>query len=111
MFKRGMIAMFFLIGLAANGGAQVADEPSSSSAQSAPAKETWLKEFDDICSKTEDAMTLSLEELASLIDRCDALRPKIEKLDETPKKVYLKRLRMCRGLYVYVLESKQSEKK
>jgi len=56
-------------------------------------------------------MTLLLEELASLIDRCDALRPKIEKLDETPKKVYLKRLRMCRGLYVYVLESKQSEKK
>lgn len=111
MFKPGMIAALFLTGLAAIGGAQVADKPSPSSAQSAPAKETWQKEFDDICSKTEDAMTLSLEELASLIDRCDALRPKIEKLDETPKKVYLKRLRMCRGLYAYVLESKQSEKK
>jgi hypothetical protein len=111
MFKLMMIATLFLTGLAALGGAQVADEPGSSSAQSAPANETWRKEFDDICSKTEDAMTLPLEELVSRIDRCDALQPKIEKLDETPKKVYLKRLRTCRGLYAYVLESKQNEKK
>ena len=111
MCKLMMIAALSLTGFAALGGAQVAGERGSSSAQSAPAKETWRKEFDDICSKTEDSMTLSLEELGSLIARCDALRPKIEKLDETPKKVYLKRLRMCRGLYAYVLESKQNEKK
>jgi hypothetical protein len=81
MSKLAMIAALSLTGLAALGGAQVANKPSSSSAQSAPAKETWQKEFDDICSKTEDAMTLSLEELASLIVKCDTLRPKIEKLD------------------------------
>ncbi len=71
----------------------------------------WQKEFDEVCSKTQDAMTFSTAELTALIQRCDALEPKIEKLDETRRKIYLKRLRQCRGLYAYVLESKKSEKK
>jgi len=37
--------------------------------------------------------------------------PQLEKLDETQKKVFTGRLRMCRGLYVYVLDSKKNEKK
>ena len=56
-------------------------------------------------------MSFSEEELASLIQRCDALAPQIEKLDETRRKVYLGRLHMCRGLYAYVLESKRNQKK
>jgi len=87
------------------------NEPGSSTAQSAPAQGAWQKEFDDICSKTQDAMTLSQEELESLISRCDALQPQIEKLDQTRKKVYLRRLQMCRGLYAYVLDSKRNENK
>jgi hypothetical protein len=110
MFKLMMIAALSLTGLAGLG-AQVEGESGSSGAQSVPEKETWRKEFDDVCSKTEDSTTLSLEELAALIARCDALRPQIEKLEETPKKVYLKRLGTCRGLYAYVLEYKQNEKK
>ena len=73
--------------------------------------EGWQKEFDAICSKTQDAMSYSQEELTSLIQKCDTLMPQIEKLDETRKKVYLKRLRTCRGLYAYVLESRKNEKK
>ena len=75
------------------------------------ASESWQKEFDELCSKTQDAMSFSVEELKALIKRCDALEPQIEKLDETRKKVYLKRLRQCRGLYEYVLESKTKDKK
>jgi len=86
-------------------------EPSSATSQSAPAQEAWQKEFDDICSRTQEAMTFSQEELASLISRCDALQPQIEKLDETRKKVYLGRLRMCRGFYANVLDAKKNEKK
>jgi hypothetical protein len=56
-------------------------------------------------------MNFSEDELAKLVQRCDALLPQIEKLDETRKKVYMGRLRMCRGLYAYVLESKRNEKK
>ena len=80
-------------------------------APAAQSSEAWQPEFDDVCSKTQDAMTFSAGELTALVQRCDALRPQIEKLDETQRKVYLGRLRMCRGLYAYVLDSKKNEKK
>jgi len=73
------------------------------------AQEGWLKEFEDICAKTQDAMVLSTDELKGLIARCDTLKPLIEKLPETQKKVYLKRLQGCRDLYVFVLESKRNQ--
>ena len=72
----------------------------------AVAQEDWKAEFEDICAKTQDAMALPKEELRSLVNRCDKLRPRMEKLDESASKVYLKRLQMCRDLYVFALESK-----
>ena len=72
-------------------------------------QEDWRKEFDEICSKTEDTMSFSVEELRRLVDRCDALKPRIEKLDEPQRKVTLKRLQMCRDLYAYVLEMKEKK--
>ena len=79
--------------------------------QESSKQEAWQQEFDALCSKTTDAMSLSTDELKSLVQRCDGLEPKIEKLDETRKKVYLRRLKQCRGLYAYVLESKNNDKK
>jgi hypothetical protein len=85
-----------------------AGEPVLSAAAPAPpAQQAWQMEFDDLCSKTQDAMTFSTGELAALVQRCDALLPRIEKLDDTQKRVYMGRLRMCRGLYAYVLDSKK----
>ncbi len=84
------------------------DAAAQGEKESAP---EWQKEFDEVCSKTQDAMTLATEELSALIARCDALQPRIEKLDETRRKVYLRRLRQCRGLYAYVLESRKNAKK
>lgn len=83
----------------------------TATAQSAPAAEDWQKQFDDICAKTQDAMVYSIEDLKALIQKCDALQPQVEKLDETRKKVYSRRLVQCRGLFAYVLESKQTDKK
>jgi hypothetical protein len=74
-------------------------------ANSAQAQDDWKAEFDDICSRTTDAMTLSPNEIKGLIARCEKLRPRIEKLDETAAKVYLKRLEMCKDLFVFVLEN------
>jgi hypothetical protein len=74
--------------------------------RSAFAQEDWKKEFDDVCSKTQDAMLLTDDELRSLVGRCDKLKPSIEGLDEAQKKVYLKRLAMCRNLYEFVLKSR-----
>ena len=111
MFKAEIIAILLFIGLAGLCGVRAIGESNLPAAQAAPAQEAWQKEFDEVCSKTQDAMTFSPKELTVLIQRCDALLPQIEKLDDTRKKVYMGRLRMCRGLYAYVLDSKRNEKK
>jgi len=71
------------------------------------AQDSWKAEFDDICSKTDIAMTFTKEELNVLIDRCDKLKTIIETLDESQKKVYLKRLKMCRDMFKFAIESKK----
>lgn len=71
------------------------------------AQDDWKKEFEEVCSRTDDAMSLSKDELKALVARCDKLKPLIEKLDETEKKVYLRRLQLCRDLFSFVLESKE----
>ena len=110
-FTAKMITAGLFLGLAGLCGVRALGAPQASAEQGNPTQETWRKEFNDVCSKTQDAMTFSQEELADLIRRCDALLPQIEKLDESRKKVYLGRLRMCRGLYAYVLDAKRNEKK
>lgn len=69
----------------------------------------WKAEFDGICQKTADPMSLEKDELKRLISRCDKLRVVMETLDESERKVYLKRLRVCQDLFVFVLESKEKE--
>jgi hypothetical protein len=72
-------------------------------------QDDWKKEFEDVCSQTQDAMSFTPDELKGFIGRCDALKPRIEKLDESQKKVYLKRLQMCRDLFAFTLESKSGK--
>jgi hypothetical protein len=67
----------------------------------------WQAEFEDVCSKTQDAMALSSDELRTLVERCDKLKPSIEKLEESARKVYTMRLRACRELYAFVLETRK----
>ena len=67
----------------------------------------WKREFEEVCAKTQDAMALPVEELKSLVSRCDKLKPQIEKLDETQRKVYSRRLQVCRDLYQFVIESRE----
>ncbi len=67
----------------------------------------WKTEFEAVCARTQDAAGMTPEELKDLVSRCDKLGPQIEKLDETQRKVYSKRLKMCRDLYAFVLESKE----
>jgi hypothetical protein len=112
MFKRNNITIVLLLGLAAGLGAVRAVGGTNPAAlQAAPSHWVWQKEFDELCARTQDAMAYSIEELTVLIKRCDALMPHIEELDDTQKKVYRERLRMCRGLYAYVLDSKQNDSK
>ena len=73
------------------------------------AGEGWKAEFESVCGLTDSAMTLKKDELKNLIDRCDKLKPSIESEEETVRKVYLRRLKSCCDLYVYMLESQKKE--
>ena len=75
----------------------------------ARAEEDWFVEFEDVCSRTQDAMTLSTDELRALLGRCEKLKPRIEALDPSRKKVYARRLQLCRDLYQFVLESRSAK--
>ena len=66
----------------------------------------WRGEFEAVCVKTDAAMSLSSEELADLLARCDRLAERIGAEGETVRKVYLKRLTSCRALFAYVLETR-----
>jgi hypothetical protein len=98
------------LGLAA---ALAAASPAGPARAADPAPATqgdaWKTEFADICSKTQDAMTLSDADLRALVERCDRLKPALAKLDEPLRKVYGQRLRACRELYQFVLDSRVKE--
>jgi hypothetical protein len=102
MSKRMLASMFIVLGLLSFSGV---------SARGAGSPEGWQNEFEEICSQTQDAMVFTTQQLETLVRRCDALAPQIEKLDETRKKVYLTRLRQCRGVFTYVLDSKHKDGK
>lgn len=75
----------------------------------AATRDDWKREFDDVCSKTQDAAAFTPDELKRLVERCDALKLRIGKLDETAKAIYLKRLQMCRDLFAFLLESRDGK--
>ena len=70
---------------------------------------TWKEDFDVCCGKTQDAMSLSPDELRALIKSCDELKVKVDALEGAAKKVAQKRLQMCRDLYSYVLDQKEKK--
>ena len=105
-----VLPLLLWIGLVSLGGLLTVGGSASFAQQTDTAQASWRKEFDAVCARTEDAMTFSEDELTKLIRRCDELQPQIEKLDESQKKVFLERLRKCRGLYAYVLDSKRKDK-
>ena len=75
------------------------------------AQQDWKQEYAEICAKTQNCMELSVAELKDRIERCDKLQERINKLEgpraETEKKVFTKRLKMCRELYNFALEYKE----
>jgi hypothetical protein len=75
----------------------------------ARAAEGWSAEFEDLCNKTQDAMALTDAELRTLVERCDRLMPVLEKLPGPERKVYSRRLRGCRDLYQFVLDSRATK--
>ena len=99
----GILTALFLAQSSTVGGRPSTGPPA------ALAQEVWKTEYEAVCSKTDFAMTLTEEELKGLIAQCDRLKPQIEAEEESTRKVYLRRLKMCRELYSYVLENKKQK--
>ena len=98
-----------LLAAALGAGLALAAVPAPLALAQGPAAATqdWKKEFEEICARTQDAMALPMGELKELVSRCDKLKPRIEKLDESQRKVYSRRLQVCRDLYQFVIESRE----
>jgi len=67
----------------------------------------WRVEFEAVCGTTDASMSFTVEQLTDLIARCDKLAERIGAEEETVRRVYLRRLKMCRDLLAFVLESKK----
>ncbi len=104
--KRGSLVIALTTALSVLSGIAFLSGGLLAAPAAAAAQDDWKKEFEEVCAQTQDAMLFTSEELKGLVARCDALKPRIEKLDETQKKSYLKRLSMCRDLFAFTLESK-----
>jgi hypothetical protein len=109
MIKFKILTAIFVIGVISLCDFQVVLEKVSLNVETVYAQDDWRKEFDDLCSRTQDAMTIPGDELKTLVDRCDRLKPSIEKLDETQRKIYMKRLQKCRDLFDFMLKSQQGK--
>ena len=97
---RRRIAVFFSVAgfllMLRAAGAAGAQEPAD-----------WRVEFEAVCSTTDAAMSFTVEELTALVARCDRLAERIgAEPEESARRVSLRRLKMCRDLLVFVLESK-----
>ena len=94
-------------------GAALLGEPAAlrggAAVSPAHAEEEWFAEFEAICAQTQDAMTLPDDALRALVARCDRLRPRIEALEPSRRKVWSKRLQQCRDLYQFVLDSRANQ--
>jgi hypothetical protein len=66
----------------------------------------WRTEFNDVCGKTMDAESMTTPELTALLGRCEKLRPQIEQLEESERKVMRRRLAMCCDLYKFMVETR-----
>jgi hypothetical protein len=74
------------------------------------AEDDWKKEFETVCCQTDNAMNMTVEQLRDSVNRCEKIKPAIEALEPSPRKVFLKRWQLCRDLFKYVLDSKEAAK-
>jgi hypothetical protein len=68
------------------------------------------RDFNEICSNSTNGDLLGKEELQNLIARCDKLKPHIEGLDDADRRFYLRRLKSCRDLYQFMLDTSEPAK-
>ena len=77
------------------------------------AQDDWKEEYAAVCAKTQNAMNLTIPELKDYIEQCDKLLGIINALEgpqaATEKKVYTRKVKMCRDLYEFALYHKEAK--
>jgi hypothetical protein len=71
------------------------------------AEDSWKPAFEEICSKVQATDNLSPAELTALMEKADKLLPVIQASDSPSKKVYVQRLKKCRSLFEFIIDSKK----
>jgi len=103
--KKSVLGLFILLSVLSGFFAK----PASLQNWAYAADESWKSDFEQVCGQTDNAADLSIEELKKSLEKCDALKIRIEALEPTPRKIYLKRLQMCRNLLQFMLESREKK--
>jgi hypothetical protein len=75
------------------------------------AGDNWKPSFEEICSKVQATDNLSTAELTALVEKADKLMPVIQASDSPSKKVYLLRLKKCRSLFEFIIDTKKNPEK
>lgn len=73
--------------------------------------EDWKTAFEDICSQVQGADSLSQQQIEDMIKKADKILPEIQTSNDPGKKVYITRLKRCRGVYEFMLDTKKSSQK
>ncbi len=100
----------FAAGQSSEGQSSGAGHPSDTgqlNGAGASGQNAWIEQFNDVCSATTASMALSKGQLKSRISRTDALKLRLDGLEESAKKVYSRRLRMCHDMYDFSLKAKE----
>lgn len=72
------------------------------------AQEDWKTAFDEVCSKVQGADSLSQQEIEDMLKKSDRILPQIQASSDPGKKVYITRLKRCRGVYEFMLDTKKN---
>lgn len=75
------------------------------------AAENWKETFDLVCGSVQGAESMSEKEISAMLEKADKLMPVIQASDDPAKKVYLKRLKSCRGVYEFMLDTRKGSGK
>ena len=70
--------------------------------------DNWKEPFDEVCGQVMGAESMNEKDLSAMIQKADKILPQIQASDDPGKKVYLNRLKKCRAVYEFILESKKS---
>jgi hypothetical protein len=71
------------------------------------AEENWKASFEEVCGKVQGADSMSEQEIKAMMDMADKLMPVIQASSDPGKKVFLIRLKRCRGVYEFMLDTKK----